>query len=124
MSAMSATKGRAEIIVLQGGRCPICNVVVHRGVVDHDHDRTVGNNIRGVICGRCNSAIGFFESIARRREGLRGEHGYARTAEIMRNAIAYLECPDRHGRYAVLKRRERLIAARRVRSSRTKQLPV
>ena len=103
MSAMSAMKGRAEIVVLHGGRCPICNVVIHRGVVDHDRDRTVGNDSRGgVICRPCNNAIGFFESIAWQREGLHGEHGYARTTEIMRNAVAYLECPGRHTRYAVL----------------------
>jgi hypothetical protein len=77
-----------------------------------------------VICRRCNSAIGFFESIARQREGLRGEHGCVRTRQIMRNAIAYLESTERRGRYAVLKRRERLVAARRARSLRTKQLPV
>lgn len=44
----------------QGGRCPICEraLISHHPAVDHCHQTDV---IRGVLCQRCNSALGKFE---------------------------------------------------------------
>jgi len=53
----------------QGGCCGICQrdmqyVPTNKGwqalapVVDHDH---VSNKVRGLLCGKCNSALGYFE---------------------------------------------------------------
>lgn len=44
-----------------GGKCPICNVIFGKGnkraCVDHCHKT---NKIRGIICSRCNKALGEF----------------------------------------------------------------
>jgi hypothetical protein len=48
------------LFVLQGNRCAICHVdkpTTKKGwVVDHDH---VTGKVRGILCGKCNSAIGY-----------------------------------------------------------------
>lgn len=68
-SSISATKGRRLAAVLtwaaQGGRCAICarsiiwnEPLANRGaVVDHCH---VSGELRGVLCGHCNVALGHF----------------------------------------------------------------
>jgi len=44
------------IILLQSGTCAICPTSVTRNShIDHDH---ISGKVRGVLCGRCNPAIG------------------------------------------------------------------
>ncbi len=73
----------------QGGVCKICSlkcgmrrkgrsIPVMPLSVDHDH---VTGKIRGLLCGKCNSAIGFFRE----------------NTGIMEKAIAYLKGFDRGG---------------------------
>ena len=67
----------ALYIVLRG-RCMICNVFMKDGdyktmmVIDHDHSN---GKIRGLLCRRCNSAIGLLDD----------------RPEVMQNAIKYLQ---------------------------------
>jgi hypothetical protein len=65
----------------QGGLCPICHKPLdafsknqygkYDGVVDHDHKT---GRIRGIICSRCNSILGFAQD----------------SIEILESAISYL----------------------------------
>lgn len=56
-----------ELLASQGGVCAICREEPDAEInlhVDHDHrccatDLTCGNCIRGLLCYRCNSALGF-----------------------------------------------------------------
>lgn len=54
-----------EMLKLQGGVCAICSgppTSHHKKyVVDHDH---VTGNIRGLLCHKCNSTLGFFNDDA------------------------------------------------------------
>lgn len=48
---------------LQGGRCAICQRSGVRLVIDHDHRHHPGRSgcrrcVRGLLCTRCNTAIG------------------------------------------------------------------
>lgn len=48
----------------QGGRCAICLRPSRRLQVDHDHRHCPGREgcrqcVRGLLCGRCNSAVGW-----------------------------------------------------------------
>lgn len=51
---------RAKLLAEQGGRCPVCSreIDLTGSNVDHDHDT---GRIRGLICGRCNVAMGWFQ---------------------------------------------------------------
>jgi hypothetical protein len=52
---------RAELLESQGNKCAICQTTEpgKRGFfVDHDH---VTNRVRGLLCLRCNTLIGYFE---------------------------------------------------------------
>jgi len=52
-----------EILSLQGGCCAICRkITTERLLVDHDH---ATGQIRGLLCKRCNSMLGFIESVDR-----------------------------------------------------------
>lgn len=58
----------AKLLELQGGRCPVCIVALRRGTknglhVDHDHSTGV---VRGLLCGRCNIALGYLKDDPRR----------------------------------------------------------
>ena len=56
----------------QGGGCAICGAMARRLCVDHDHET---GTFRGVLCHRCNAAI-----------GLLGD-----TLETVKRAVVYLE---------------------------------
>lgn len=45
----------AEILASQGGKCAVCRKVEKRMVVDHCHSNGA---IRGILCNRCNVALG------------------------------------------------------------------
>jgi len=52
-----------EILSLQDGCCAICReITTGRLLVDHDH---ITGEIRGLLCNRCNSLLGFIESMDR-----------------------------------------------------------
>jgi len=42
----------------QGELCAVCGDVLSKPYVDHDHDT---GHVRGLLCGPCNSAIGFLK---------------------------------------------------------------
>lgn len=42
----------------QGGKCAVCKQVMNQPYVDHDH---VTNDLRGLLCFKCNSALGMAE---------------------------------------------------------------
>jgi hypothetical protein len=66
---------RDQMIADQGGGCAICKkpLTVSRDIhVDHDHDTDA---IRGILCHRCNTALGLM----------------LENTDTMRNAISYLE---------------------------------
>lgn len=49
----------AEMMNEQGGKCAICQRVVGMKLkVDHDHKNL---KVRGMLCGRCNVGLGFFQ---------------------------------------------------------------
>lgn len=84
----------ATLLEKQGGVCGICgeeeklrdkNDVVMSLAVDHDHSccpgaKTCGNCIRGLLCYRCNIAIGMLNDDER----------------LLRNAITYLRNVNGH----------------------------
>ncbi len=61
-------------LIEQNFECTICSTHIDEksAVVDHCHDK---NYIRGVICNKCNTAIGFFKN----------------STDSMKKAIKYLE---------------------------------
>lgn len=61
------------MLFLQEGKCAICKRVFNNEVkaphIDHDHmccpgERSCGKCVRGLLCGKCNSAIGLLEDSA------------------------------------------------------------
>jgi len=79
-------KDYESLLTAQGHRCAICGRVSgndhgDRLFIDHDHD---AGAVRGLLCNRCNSALGYFGDSPKR----------------LRRAAAYLEnwrgktCPD------------------------------
>ena len=64
-----------RMLYLQNGKCAICGREdngARRFCVDHDHET---GRIRGLLCGRCNTGLGFFED----------------NTEALRAALEYLE---------------------------------
>lgn len=60
------------MIERQGGVCALCKKVPEKWNVDHDHNccprdrnkqKTCGGCVRGLLCTRCNSGLGFIESM-------------------------------------------------------------
>jgi hypothetical protein len=45
----------AEMLAETGGYCPICEHAMTPPAVDHDHET---GEVRGLLCRRCNSALG------------------------------------------------------------------
>lgn len=106
-----------KLFMKQGGKCAICKVAPPGGVfqenekvtlcVDHDH---VTGEVRGLLCGPCNSGLGMFrdntESLQNAIEYLKGERKEA--PKVERKAL--------HGKHTEIRRRrdlKRLIAAQR-----------
>lgn len=70
-----------EILNAQGGGCLACGST-DRLSVDHDHTccpgtRSCGVCVRGILCGRCNSALGLVQD----------------RPEILENLVSYLRKP-------------------------------
>lgn len=42
---------------LQDGKCAICKEPMDQSYIDHDHET---GEVRGLLCHRCNSGLGFF----------------------------------------------------------------
>lgn len=52
-------EGYNKLYEQQGGRCAICNETSDRTLhTDHDHDT---GQVRGLLCGSCNKALGLFK---------------------------------------------------------------
>jgi hypothetical protein len=52
-------EGYEEILRRQRGKCAICKKAYARRLqVDHDHET---GKVRGLICYRCNTALGWYE---------------------------------------------------------------
>ena len=54
---------RDALSALQGGLCAVCGRAGERLQVDHDHRHCPGASgcrscVRGMLCGRCNTALG------------------------------------------------------------------
>jgi hypothetical protein len=49
---------KEEMSKAQGGKCKICGVLMTCAHVDHNH--TTGK-VRGLLCYRCNHALGLFK---------------------------------------------------------------
>jgi fructose-1,6-bisphosphatase len=47
-----------DLMSKQEGKCAICNIMMVRLSVDHDH---VTGKVRGLLCPTCNRAIGMFK---------------------------------------------------------------
>lgn len=80
--ALGISRAEQEFLFAsQAGRCRICNdsVLFHKAHLDHDHATM---QIRGFLCGKCNSLLGF-----------------ARDSEsVLLSAVAYLRTARRSGR--------------------------
>jgi Recombination endonuclease VII len=63
---------RQSMVDAQGGICAICKAKLKSPYVDHDHDTGL---IRGILCNRCNRALGMFED----------------DRSVLLNAVAYLD---------------------------------
>lgn len=62
----------SEMMAAQSGCCAICREATEKLHVDHDHETGA---VRGLLCRMCNQGLGFLRD----------------NAEVMRNAIDYLE---------------------------------
>lgn len=54
---------RVALVAAQGGACAICGKVGERLQLHHDHRHCPGRTgcrrcVRGLLCGRCNTALG------------------------------------------------------------------
>lgn len=45
-------------LINQQGRCKICNEIMERPCIDHDHET---DTVRDLLCNSCNSGLGFFK---------------------------------------------------------------
>ena len=54
-----------DLLIAQAGRCAICKSILtgyREPFLDHDHE---AGNVRGLLCGPCNIALGHLEARAR-----------------------------------------------------------
>lgn len=51
-------KMRAELLKNQNFKCAACEIEISKGCVDHSH---LTKEVRGVLCGACNRALGHAE---------------------------------------------------------------
>jgi hypothetical protein len=64
-----------ELYKAQNGKCKICGCELPEGKYLHiDHDKQTGE-VRGLLCGKCNAAIGLLKE----------------DKKVMNNAIKYIE---------------------------------
>ena len=52
-----------EMLATQGGVCAVCKqpeAVAREQALAVDHDHQPGGRVRGLLCNRCNRALGFF----------------------------------------------------------------
>jgi len=76
--------GYKDLFLSQNGACAICGRTGLKLVVDHDHsccpgEITCGKCIRGLLCSKCNTAVGRFDENPKRLE---------RAAEYLRGKAA------------------------------------
>lgn len=64
-----------EIIVLQGGKCAICQTPLESGRKVHQDHCHETNALRGVLCNHCNLGLGHFKD----------------STDILKSALAYRE---------------------------------
>jgi hypothetical protein len=79
---------KARALAAQGGVCAVCRrpLVVEAAILDHDH---LTGNDRGILCGRCNSGLGFFGDQV---EGLERAIGYLTAPPLAEDdTAAFLE---------------------------------
>jgi hypothetical protein len=74
-----------QMLKYQKKKCPICNIKYSTNknskfywTIDHDHSK---NKIKNIICHRCNTAIGQFESIV--------FNSNLKKKEIIKNILSY-----------------------------------
>ena len=70
----------AEILEIQDGRCAICRRLPDTKRLSFDHSH-ITNQIRGLLCTRCNSGLGYFRE----------------DAHALIRAIQYLREPKNYG---------------------------
>ena len=58
-----------KLLTLQNGKCAICSIETSVLCMDHNH---ISNKLRGLLCNRCNLAIGLMnEDTARLKEAIK-----------------------------------------------------
>jgi len=67
-------KEKEDLVKKQNGMCAICGSSFENTKINVDHDHITGK-VRGILCNKCNSAIGFFND----------------NVENLKSAIKYLE---------------------------------
>ena len=76
-----------ELLRSQNNRCMICQALFSDNLtphIDHDHEcckgaRSCGSCVRGLLCGLCNSGLGFFKE----------------NIQSLQRAVEYLKCDER-----------------------------
>ena len=61
-----------SMIANQNKACAICQVVMKKVCVDHNH---ISGNVRGLLCNECNRALGYFKD----------------SLQVLQNAVDYLK---------------------------------
>jgi len=63
MNTADKERVRTKLTIKQDGKCGICGIpqaqLKRRMAIDHNHET---DRVRGLLCGPCNSGLGFFNS--------------------------------------------------------------